>query len=178
MPNPTLLTLGQAAKEVGLSKPTISEAIKKGRLSATKDGNQYQIDPAELFRVWPKGTRNETPETVGPALVQQAVLEVKLEASERDNERLRTDKRKLESLLDDAHSQRDIRQGELETEKAKTAQFMLGYEREKAASFKQKKSAFAPWILALIVIALAGLLADRFGLISLLDLAWVSRVTM
>jgi hypothetical protein len=48
------LTLGQAAKEVGISKPSISAAIKKGRLSAHKSENgYYEIDPSELFRVYP-----------------------------------------------------------------------------------------------------------------------------
>ena len=46
-----MLTLGQAAKETGLSKPSISKAIKTGRLSAVKTENgEYQIDPVELFR--------------------------------------------------------------------------------------------------------------------------------
>ena len=52
------LTLGQAAKEVGISKPSLSAAIKNGRLSAYKNesaGHQrswsYEIDPAEVFRV-------------------------------------------------------------------------------------------------------------------------------
>ena len=49
------LTLGQAAKEAGISKPSLSAAIKKGRLSANKnDSGVYEIDPAELFRVYPK----------------------------------------------------------------------------------------------------------------------------
>lgn len=49
-----MLTLGQAAKETGLSKPSISKAIKTGRLSAVKTENgEYQIDPVELFRVYP-----------------------------------------------------------------------------------------------------------------------------
>ncbi len=49
------LTLGQAAKEAGISKPSLSAAIKKGRLSASKnDSGVYEIDPAELFRVYPK----------------------------------------------------------------------------------------------------------------------------
>ena len=48
------LSLSQAAKEVGKSKPTISKAIKTGRLSAEKVGQGYQIDPAELYRVYPK----------------------------------------------------------------------------------------------------------------------------
>lgn len=47
-------TLGQAAKATGITKTTIAEAIKKGRLSASKDDSgRYQIDPAELHRVYP-----------------------------------------------------------------------------------------------------------------------------
>ena len=49
-----MLTLGQAAKETGLSKTAISRAIKNGKLSATRgEQGEYQIDPAELFRVYP-----------------------------------------------------------------------------------------------------------------------------
>lgn len=47
-------SLTQAARQVGKSKPTISKAIKTGRLSANKVGNGYEIDAAELFRVYPK----------------------------------------------------------------------------------------------------------------------------
>ncbi len=48
------LTLGKAAKEAGISKPSLSAAIKKGRLSAVKNEyGVYEIDPAELFRVYP-----------------------------------------------------------------------------------------------------------------------------
>jgi hypothetical protein len=49
-----MLTLGQAAKQTGLSKTAISRAVKSGRLSATRnDQGEYQIDPSELFRVYP-----------------------------------------------------------------------------------------------------------------------------
>ena len=44
-------TAGQAAKAVGKSMPTISKALKTGRLSAKKVGNKYEIDASELFRV-------------------------------------------------------------------------------------------------------------------------------
>ena len=48
------LTLGEAEKEVGVTKSTISRAIKDGRMSANRNENgHYQIDPAELFRVYP-----------------------------------------------------------------------------------------------------------------------------
>lgn len=44
----------QAAKATGKSIPTITRAIKKGTISATKvDGGGYEIEPAELHRVFP-----------------------------------------------------------------------------------------------------------------------------
>lgn len=53
------LTLAQAAKEVGLSKSTLSRAIQKGRFSASKDDfGRFQIDPSELFRVFHPVSRN------------------------------------------------------------------------------------------------------------------------
>ena len=57
-------TLGEAAKQAGVSKPTLSKAIKTGRLSAERqpDGS-YRIQPAELFRVYP-------PETHGNGLAR------------------------------------------------------------------------------------------------------------
>ena len=48
-----LLTLGQAAKETGRSKPTILNAINKGRVSARKSATgAWEIEPAEPFRVY------------------------------------------------------------------------------------------------------------------------------
>jgi hypothetical protein len=47
-------TLGQAAKATGRSKAGLLDAIRGGRLSASRDDkNQWQIDPAELHRVYP-----------------------------------------------------------------------------------------------------------------------------
>jgi hypothetical protein len=46
------LSLGQAAKLAGRSKPTISAWLKSGRISGSKrpDG-VYEIDPAEILRI-------------------------------------------------------------------------------------------------------------------------------
>ena len=45
-----MYTLGQAAKEIGCSKATLSRAIKNGKLSAKKnDDDTYAIDAAELM---------------------------------------------------------------------------------------------------------------------------------
>lgn len=50
----TSFTLGQAAKATGKNKTTILRAVKDGRISAGRDeANQYVIEPAELFRVFP-----------------------------------------------------------------------------------------------------------------------------
>lgn len=54
----------QAAKATEKSVPTITRAIKSGRISAEKtDAGGYLIDPAELHRVFPPvtGKGNETP---------------------------------------------------------------------------------------------------------------------
>lgn len=48
-------TASEAAKEVGKSLPTITKAISSGKLSASgPKGGPYSIEPAELFRVWPR----------------------------------------------------------------------------------------------------------------------------
>ena len=48
-----MLTLGQAARLTGTSKTTLTRAIKAGRLSAIRrDDGSYEIDPAELSRVY------------------------------------------------------------------------------------------------------------------------------
>lgn len=49
-----MLTVAQAAKEVGITRGGLWKAIKQGRLSATKNNHgQFVVDPAELFRVYP-----------------------------------------------------------------------------------------------------------------------------
>lgn len=56
-------TLGTAAKAVGLSKATIHRAIKSGVISAVrKDNGSYEIQPAELHRVYAPVSLN-APET-------------------------------------------------------------------------------------------------------------------
>jgi excisionase family DNA binding protein len=46
-------TLSQAAKVTGKSKSSISRAIDTGRLSANRNGSLFEIDAAELHRVFP-----------------------------------------------------------------------------------------------------------------------------
>lgn len=80
-------SLTRAAKEVGKSKPTISKAIKTGRLSAKKVGNGWEIDASELFRVYPKATQSEPEkETTSSQSVNLLELEVKMLREQLDRE--------------------------------------------------------------------------------------------
>jgi hypothetical protein len=57
------LSLGQAAREAGVAKSTISKALSSGKLSyREKNSDGYKIDPAELFRVYPKTTKTDADE--------------------------------------------------------------------------------------------------------------------
>ena len=117
--------MGEAAKAVGVSKPTLSRAIRKGALSATRlDDRSFQIDPAELER-WRcnNGHRNgsvtriktppEIPETssVTPSEDAETVLlRQRVEAAEAERERERgqlTDRiEHLERRLDEEREER------------------------------------------------------------------------
>ena len=100
-------SLGQAAKETGLDKSTISRAIKNGRLSALRKdgGGGYEIDPAELFRVFPPASKEQAAiplptDATTDALLENRELRIKLEAAEarlRDkNEEVQDLRRRLD----------------------------------------------------------------------------------
>jgi hypothetical protein len=55
-----MISLAMAAEETGLAKSTIWRAIKSGRVSAARaDDGTWSIDPAELFRAFPKRPEND-----------------------------------------------------------------------------------------------------------------------
>jgi len=91
------LSASQAAKRVGKSIPTITRAIKSGKLSAeTKDGGGYLIDASELFRVWPAVSNDSdvTPAKLGDETPNNT------KALEREIELLR-------EMLDETKTDRD-----------------------------------------------------------------------
>lgn len=97
------LTLGGAAKEAGVSKGTLSKAVKSGKLSADKnEDGSFAIDPAELFRVFPKQqetVENEHLETPGNT-IETVRLQADLEATRKEAIMLR-------ETLDDLRVDRD-----------------------------------------------------------------------
>ena len=89
-------SVSRAARETGLSKSTISRAIKSGRISAVRqhDGS-YHIEPAELFRTYPRNPvqpasdalhdapRNSPHEVKATPTYEVELLRMKLEMTEQ-----------------------------------------------------------------------------------------------
>jgi hypothetical protein len=98
------LTLNQAAREAGKSKATLLAAIRGGRLSAPKDElGRYQIDPAELFRVYPPPAQRPDMETATdpmPPTTETALLRQKVEFLERILQGIENERNDLRRRLD------------------------------------------------------------------------------
>lgn len=116
------MTLNQAAKACGRSKSTLLEAIKTGRLSAYRnDINQWEIQPAELFRVYPIRSETEQSNTSRTPKTEQSNSEpttkpntqngllflLKKEQVERDRER-----KQLEETIADLRKRLDASEAE------------------------------------------------------------------
>ena len=115
-------TLGEAARATGMSKAAISRAIKNGTLSAArKDNGSYEIDPAELHRVYPPRPSQVDGQPVNQGSAEtelnasnnhlNAVLQAKLEAFEerlRDKDAAIADlRRDKDAVIADLREERD-----------------------------------------------------------------------
>ena len=100
-------TLGEAAIACGKSKSTLSKAIKSGKISAFKNDNgAFEIEPSELFRLYPPTPppiEQNTIETVGVEQKETPkntnnieMLEAKLQMANERIDELKLDKEKLE----------------------------------------------------------------------------------
>jgi len=112
-----MLTLGQASKLTGKSKPTISKAVKDGRISGTKgkDG-VFQIEASELTRVYPAISDTDgdasTPSTPSNKTTASSVLAVEkkfLEEKVAD----------LEARLEEMKGERNTAQEEARADRAR-----------------------------------------------------------
>lgn len=93
-------TAGQAATATGVSKATITRALKSGKISGKKDeSGAWSIDPAELHRVFPPVA---TIQSETRLMQQSATLDKTpdFSALERENQMLR-------EALSDARQERD-----------------------------------------------------------------------
>jgi excisionase family DNA binding protein len=137
-----MLTLAEAAKETGLTKPAILKAIQKGRVSATKDDKgQWLIDPAELFRVYSPAVKKEMGET------QTGSFELLLKLKELEAKLAVTEKRLLdkESEIENFRAQVDDLRSERERWRIQAEQItrLLTDQREKEQA---RKPRFWDWL--------------------------------
>ena len=104
----TKFTINKAAKATGKSTSVISRYVNEGKISAEKQLNPrtgkftYQIDPAELFRVFPqKSEKQESEQGINDLNVmrENAEFRVKIEMLEALNEELKADKEYLKTEL-------------------------------------------------------------------------------
>src|SRR5437763_9123898 len=137
-----MLTLAEAAKETGLTKPAIFKSIQQGRVPATKDDKgQCRIDPAELFRVYPPAAKKAITET------QTGNLELLLKFKEVETKLEVTEKRLLDKESEIENFRAQV--GDLRTERerwrtqAEQITRLLTDQREKEQA---KKPRFWAWL--------------------------------
>ena len=131
-----MFTMGQAAIEAGVSKATLSRAIKSGKVSAKKNVNGgWDIDPAELFRVYPprntsNGSSNPSmKQTVTPAVMasETATLQAQIDGLKAQVDLMR-------ESLDDLKGQREGWQ-----KQAEASQRLLADNRQSRGWFRLGK---------------------------------------
>lgn len=107
------LSLNKAAKEAGISKSTLSNALNNGRLTADKDERgRWKIDPAALFQAFPKTTPNEhsvpitNTEANTDLRIEIAELKATLEAERKLTDSLSDQVGDLRARLDQENEER------------------------------------------------------------------------
>jgi len=116
-----MYTLKEAAEAVGMTKPAIFKAIKKGTISAAKDERgQWLIDPAELHRVYKpvnqdenQSMSNSQQETVESARSLRQEVKRLREERERERQQLQETITDLRRRLDQSETERREAQGKL-----------------------------------------------------------------
>lgn len=117
----TTFTLGMAAKEIGLSKPTLSKKIREGQLTAKHlDDGSYQIDGAEVARFKASYTKPPTGKRLGEApkekrdkSVELQITQVELVAARQRITELSADRDHLRRELTKAQERLDAAQDKL-----------------------------------------------------------------
>ena len=162
------LSLQQAAAATGKEKSTISRAIKSGRMSANiKESGKYEIDPAELFRVFPPKPapdastdimQQNAPEQTGGATdaIASEIRELRARLEVLGQERTR-EREQLESTIKDLRTRLDSEAAERQKLTA-----LITHQAERQAPTNQnapaiKTRAVRPWLW--VVLGIVGIFA-------------------
>lgn len=121
------MTLSDAAKWTGKTRPTIHKALTTGRLSGRKDSNnEWKIDPAELERVYPA---YKPVDVSGDGKVSGIDIGELIAGKDREIALLRELANKADETAADLRSERDKLIGVIENQTR-----LLTHEQEKAAT--------------------------------------------
>lgn len=102
------LSLNKAAKEAGVAKSTLLDALNTGRMSAEKnEKGHWEIDPSELFRVFPKTSYNNPEKPIQNPLenhqktIQNSALEIEVKMLREQIERMDAERERERFQLTD-----------------------------------------------------------------------------
>ena len=102
------LSLNRAAKEAGVAKSTLLDALNTGRMSAEKnEKGHWEIDPSELFRVFSKTSSAEQEEPNPPPpenlkkTTENGALEIEVKMLREQIERMDLERERERSQLTD-----------------------------------------------------------------------------
>lgn len=102
------LSLNKAAKEAGVAKSTLLDALNNGRMSAEKsEKGHWEIDPSELFRVFPKTSSYNPEKPIHTPLEshqktnQNSALEIEVKMLREQIERVDAERERERSQLTD-----------------------------------------------------------------------------
>jgi hypothetical protein len=129
----TSITAGEAARLVGKSVPTITRAIKSGKLVAKpRKPKGWIIEPSELFRVFDAvtyETNSNTATLEHEIAIKDSVLQVKLEV--------------MEQRFSDAQATIEDLRTRLDTESAERRQLTAQLTDQRQQSVPQKRGLWA-----------------------------------
>lgn len=143
------LSLNKAAKEAGIAKSTLLDALNNGRMSAEKnEKGHWEIDPSELFRVFPKASSEgsekpiQTPSENHQKTIQNSALEIEVKMLREQIERMDAEReRERSQLTDQIESLKE--QAERQSADHRQALAVLTDQREKKATPQTKRSFWA-----------------------------------
>jgi len=105
----SILTLGEASKLTGISKPTISNAVTKGRITGKKNKKGvFEIEKSELLRVYPEKKQGEQK----PLILSK---DMSTQMKEMENKHLQAQVDDLQKRLEKAELREDAANKRLDT---------------------------------------------------------------
>ena len=144
------LSLNKAAKEAGVAKSTLLEALNSSRMSAEKnEKGHWEIDPAELFRVFPKSSSTEQAEPTPTPLEnhqktsQNSALEVEVKMLREQIERMDKDRERERDQMAD---QIETLRGQIERQSADHRQALAVLQDQRAKASETPSRGFFGWL--------------------------------